>query len=98
MTETPAQRPATPGLIRLRPIGFMPLPGNALIATYPATGTRLEVRNENFKLLAVHWSAQAVLGPAGELMTNGTKAAAYLVTCERIESEDDPRLKVVAGR
>lgn len=66
--------------------------------TYPTTGTRLEVRDDDLNLLAVHWSAHAALGHVGELMATGTKAAAYLVTWEPIESEDDPRLKAVAGR
>lgn len=63
--------------------------------TYPATGTRLEVREENFNLLAVHWSTHTALGHVGELMATGTKAAAYFVAWERIESEDDPRLKTL---
>lgn len=77
---------------------FYALHATSYTDTYPATGTRLEVRDENFNLLAVHWSTQAALGHVGELMATGMRAAAYLVTWERIESEDDPRLKAVAGR
>jgi len=67
------------------------------IDAYPATGTRLKVRDEDFNLLAVHWSTQAALGHVGEFMATGTKVSAYLVTWERIESEDAPWLKAVAG-
>ena len=36
-------------------------------APYPATGFRIEVRDENFNLLSVHWSAAAALGETAEL-------------------------------
>lgn len=47
--------------------------------------------------MSVHWSARAALGEVGERLTQGEKAAVYAATWERIESEDDPQLKRLAG-
>lgn len=98
MTTTPPQPADNSWTAQAAPNTFYALHTTNDTDAYPATGTRLEVRDEDFNLLAVHWSVQAALGHVGELMVTGTKAAAYLVTWERIESEDDPRLKAVAGR
>ncbi|MCT1629244.1 hypothetical protein M3B04_09925 [Corynebacterium sanguinis] len=62
-------------------------------APYPATGFRLEVRDENFHLLSVHWSAAAALGETGEQLARGEKAAVYLARWDRIETDSDPLLK-----
>jgi len=59
----------------------------------PATGSRIEVRDENFNLLSVHWSAAAALGETGERLARGEKAAVYLARWDRIEAETDPLLK-----
>ena len=97
MTTTPPQPADNSWTAQAAPNTFYALRTTNDTDAYPATGTRLEVRDENFNLLAVHWSVQAALGHVGELMATGMRAAAYLVTWERIESEDDPRLKAVAG-
>ena len=97
MTTTPQQPADNSWAAQAASNTFYALHTNNPTDPYPATGTRLEVRDEDFNLLAVHWSVQAALGHVGELMVTGSKAAAYLVTWERIESEDDPRLKPVAG-
>lgn len=62
-------------------------------APYPATGSRLEVRDENFHLLSVHWSATAALGETGERLARGERAAVYLARWDRIEADTDPLLK-----
>ena len=62
-------------------------------APYPATGSRLEVRDENFNLLSVHWSAAAALGETGERLARDEKAAVYLARWNRIETNNDPLLK-----
>lgn len=62
-------------------------------APYPATGSRIEVRDENFNLLSVHWSAAAALGQTGERLARGEKAAVYLARWDRIETDNDPLLK-----
>ncbi|MCP1388608.1 hypothetical protein M5J20_10530 [Corynebacterium sp. TA-R-1] len=62
-------------------------------APYPATGSRIEVRDENFNLLSVHWSAAAALGETGERLARGDKAAVYLARWDRIETDNDPLLK-----
>ncbi|GAB3080075.1 MULTISPECIES: hypothetical protein [Corynebacterium] len=62
-------------------------------APYPATGSRLEVRDENFNLLSVHWSAAAALGETGERLARGERAAVYLARWDRIETDNDPLLK-----
>lgn len=98
MTTTPPQPADDTWASQAAPSTFYALHATSNTDTFPATGTRLEVRDDDFNLLAVHWSTHAALGHVGELMATGTKAAAYLVTRERIESEDDPRLKAVAGR
>lgn len=98
MTTTPPQPADDTWAAQAAPSTFYALHVTSNTDTYPATGTRLEVRDEDFNLFAVHWSVQAALGHVGELMVTGTKAVAYLVTWERIESENDPRLKAVAGR
>lgn len=66
---------------------------NDIHDTYVARSSRFEVRDDNFKLLAVHWSARNALGDVGERMARGEKAAVYLAQWHRIESEYDPRLK-----
>lgn len=97
MTETPRQRPGDSWADQAAPHTFYALHGNALTDTYPASGFRLEVRDEGFQLLSVHWSARAALGEVGERLAQGEKAAVYVATWERIESENDPRLKRHAG-
>lgn len=62
-------------------------------APYPATGSRIEVRDENFHLLSVHWSAAAALGETGERLARGERAAVYLARWDRIETDTDPLLK-----
>lgn len=98
MTTTPPQPADDTWAAQATPSTFYALRATCNTGTYPATGTRLEVRGEDFNPLAVHWSSQAALGHVGERSATGTKAAAYLVAWERIESDDDPRLKSVAGR
>lgn len=97
MTETPPQRPSDSWADQAAHNTFYTLHGNALTDTYPASGFRLEVRDEDFRLLSVHWSARAALGEVGERLAQGEKAAVYVATWERIESDDDPRLKRRAG-
>ena len=63
--------------------------------TYPYTAVRVEVRDEDFTLLSVHWSAGLALKEVGERLARGEQAAAYLVRWDRIESDSDPRLKDV---
>ncbi|WP_342320093.1 hypothetical protein [Corynebacterium mayonis] len=96
MTTTPPQPADNSWAAQGAPNTFYALHTTNDIDAYPFTGTRLEVRDKDFNLLAVHWRTQAALGHVGELMATGTKATAYLLTWERIESEDDPRLKAVA--
>lgn len=60
---------------------------------YPYTAVRVEVRDGDFTLLSVHWSAAPALKEVGERLACGEQAAAYLVRWDRIESEGDPRLK-----
>lgn len=60
---------------------------------YPYTAVRVEVRDEDFRLLSVHWSAALALKEVGERLACGDQAAAYLVRWDRIESDNDPRLK-----
>ncbi|MCZ9305626.1 hypothetical protein L8U58_08850 [Corynebacterium sp. c9Ua_112] len=55
MTETPRQRPGDSWADQAAPHTFYALHGNALSDTYPASGFRLEVRDEDFQLLSVHW-------------------------------------------
>lgn len=62
-------------------------------APYPATGSRIEVRDENFHLLSVHWHIAAALGETGERLARGEKAAVYLARWDRIEADNDPLLK-----
>lgn len=62
-------------------------------APYPATGSRIEVRDENFNLLSVHWSAAAALGETGERLARGERAAVYLARWDRVETDNDPLLK-----
>ncbi|TVS23113.1 hypothetical protein EKI51_08415 [Corynebacterium sanguinis] len=59
---------------------------------YPYHVVRVEVRDEDFNLLSVHWSVSAALGEVGERMARKEKAAVYLARWERIESDEDPRL------
>lgn len=61
--------------------------------TYPYTAVRAEVRDGDFRLLSVHWSAARALKEVGERLARGEKAAAYLTRWDRIESDSDPRLK-----
>ena len=61
--------------------------------THPYTAVRVEVRDGDFTLLSVHWSAALALKEVGERLARGEKAAAYLVRWDRIESDNDPRLK-----
>lgn len=61
--------------------------------TYPYTAVRVEVRDGDFRLLSVHWSAELALKEVGERLAQGEKAAAYLTRWDRIESDSDPRLK-----
>lgn len=61
--------------------------------TYPYHVDRVEVRDEDFNLLSVHWSVSAALGEVGERMARKEKAAVYLARWERIESDEDPRLR-----
>ena len=60
---------------------------------YPYTAVRVEVRDGDFTLLSVHWSAALALKEVGERLARDEQAAAYLVRWDRIESENDPRLK-----
>jgi glutathione S-transferase len=60
---------------------------------YPYTAVRVEVRDGDFTLLSVHWSAALALKEVGERLARGEQAAAYLVRWDRIESDNDPRLK-----
>lgn len=60
---------------------------------YPYTAVRVEVRDGDFTLLSVHWSAALALKEVGERLARGEQAAAYLVRWDRIESDSDPRLK-----
>lgn len=60
---------------------------------YPYTAVRVEVRDGDFSLLSVHWSAELALKEVGERLARGEKAAVYLVRWDRIESDSDPRLK-----
>lgn len=62
-------------------------------APYPATGSRIEVRDESFHLLSVHWHIAAALGETGERLARGEKAAVYLARWDRIETDNDPLLK-----
>lgn len=59
---------------------------------YPYHVDRVEVRDEDFNLLSVHWSVSAALGEVGQRMARKEKAAVYLARWERIESDEDPRL------
>lgn len=59
---------------------------------YPYHVDRVEVRDEDFNLLSVHWPASAALGEVGERMAHKEKAAFHLARWERIESDEDPRL------
>ncbi|WP_408921250.1 hypothetical protein ACKFRU_03480 [Corynebacterium tuberculostearicum] len=61
--------------------------------TYPYSAVRVEVRDGDFRLLSVHWSAALALKEVGERLARGEKAAAYLARWDRIESDNDPRLK-----
>ena len=61
--------------------------------TYAYTAVRVEVRDGDFALLSVHWSAALAFKEVGERLAHGEQAAAYLVRWNRIESESDPRLK-----
>ena len=65
----------------------------SLSDTYPYTAVRVEVRDGEFSLLSVHWSAALALKEVGERLARGEQAAAYLVRWDRIESDSDPRLK-----
>lgn len=65
----------------------------SLSDTHPYTAVRVEVRGGDFRLLSGHWSAELALKEVGERLARGEKAAAYLVRCDRIESDSDPRLK-----
>ena len=47
-------------------------------APYPATGSRLEVRDENFQLLSDHWSAAAALGETGKRLARGTRKPRFI--------------------
>lgn len=60
---------------------------------YPYTAVRVEVRDGDFRLLSVHWSAALALKEVGERLARGEQAAAYLVRWDHIESESDPLLK-----
>ena len=60
---------------------------------YPYTAVRVEVRDGDFRLLSVHWSAELALKEVGERLARGEKAATYLVRWDRIQSDNDPRLK-----
>lgn len=66
---------------------------DSLSDPYPYTAVRVEVRDGNFALLSVHWSAALALKEVGERLARGEQATAYLVRWDRIESENDPRLK-----
>lgn len=68
----------------------------SLSDTYPYTAVRVEVRDGDFTLLSVHWSAELALKEVGERLARGEKAAAYLARWDRIESESDPRLKATS--
>lgn len=59
-------------------------------APYPATGSRIEVRDENFNLLSVHWSAAVALG---ERLARSERAAVYLARSDGIETDKDPLLR-----
>lgn len=61
--------------------------------TYPYTAVRVEVRDGDFRLLSVYWSAALALKEVSERLARGEQAAAYLVRWDRIESDSDPRLK-----
>lgn len=61
--------------------------------TYPYHADRVEVRDEDFNLLSVHWSVSAALGEVGERMARKERAAVYLARWDRIESDEDPRLR-----
>ncbi|WP_311474737.1 hypothetical protein [uncultured Corynebacterium sp.] len=62
-------------------------------APYPTTGFRLAIRDKNFHLLSIHWSAAAALGEAGEQLARDEKAAVYLAQWGRIETDTAPLLK-----
>lgn len=66
---------------------------HSLSDPYPYTAVRVEVRDGDFRLLSVHWSAALALKEVDERLARGEKAAAYLVCWDRIESDNDPRLK-----
>lgn len=66
---------------------------HSLSDPYPYTAVRVEVRDGDFRLLSVHWSAELALKEVGERLVRGEQAAAYLARWDRIESENDPRLK-----
>lgn len=66
---------------------------HSLSDTYPYTAVRVEVRDGDFTLLSAHWSAELALKEVGERLARGEKAAAYLARWDRIESDNDPRLK-----
>ena len=63
--------------------------------TYPYTAVRVEARDGDFRLLSAHWSAALALKEMGERLVRREKAAAYLARWDRIESDNDPRLKDV---
>lgn len=65
----------------------------SLSDTHPYTAVRVEVRDGDFTLLSVHWSAALALKEVGERLAQGEKAAAYNTRWDRIESDSDPRLK-----
>lgn len=65
----------------------------AVSDTYPYHVDRVEVQDEDFNLLSVHWSVSAALGEVGERMARKERAAVYLARWDRVESDNDPRLK-----
>lgn len=60
---------------------------------YQYSAVRVEVRDGDFSLLSVRWSAALALKEVDERLARGEQAAAYLVRWDRIESDNDPRLE-----
>lgn len=75
------------------PTGFYSRTVREVSDAYPYHVDRVEVRDENFNLLSVHWSVSAELGEVGERMAQKERAAVYLARWDRIESDEDPRLR-----
>ncbi|MCQ4618278.1 hypothetical protein KBX10_04195 [Corynebacterium sp. CCUG 59401] len=51
------------------------------------------MRDKDFNLLSVHWSVSATLNEVGKRMPRKERAAVYFARWERVESNEDPRLK-----